>query len=60
MDRMPIDESLAFTARLELAPGLAGEAGQQWQRDLLAAWYRQTAVRDFWKFARQWQNGRAA
>ncbi len=54
MKEMPLDESLAFTARLELAPGLTGEEAAVWQSALLAAWYAQDEVRHFWEFARQW------
>lgn len=57
MKQMPIDESLAFTIQLELRPGLTGLEGANWRAELLAAWYAQTEVTNFWQFARRWNHG---
>lgn len=54
MQKMDLDPSLAFTAQLELAPGLTSDEGAQWRSGLLEAWYRQNTVTNFWSFARQW------
>jgi hypothetical protein len=54
MQEMDLDPTLAFTALIELAPELSGERSAQWKRDLMAAWYAQDRVTNFWKFARQW------
>lgn len=54
MQEMPLDPSLAFTAQLELAPGLTQAEGEVWRAALLRDWYRQDAVRNFWDFARNW------
>jgi hypothetical protein len=49
-----LDPSLAFTAQLELRPGMAGEQGEAWRGALLASWYAQDEVRNLWSFARQY------
>lgn len=54
MQKMDLDPSLAFTALIELAPGLSAAEGEQWKKGLLAEWYKQDAISNFWRFARQW------
>lgn len=53
MRQMDLDPSLAFTALIELAPGLSAAESQEWKRGLLEEWYKQDAISDFWRFARQ-------
>lgn len=57
MQQMPIDESLAFTALLEMDPAyrnLSPLACTRRRDALLRAWYAQDEVRNMWAFARQW------
>ena len=59
MNKTQLDESLAFTALLEMDPvyrDLACTGGDAAARRdaLLEAWYAQTEVKNFWAFARQW------
>jgi hypothetical protein len=57
VQRMPIDESMAFTALLEMDPhfrNLSSAAGTVRRDALLKAWYAQDEVRNMWAFARKW------
>ena len=54
MKEMPIDSSLAFTAQMEVRPGLTSKEGDAWRGALLAAWYAQEAELNMWNFARQY------
>lgn len=57
MQPMAIDESLAFTALLELDPTYRNLSplGCQVRREaLLKAWYAQDDIRNMWDFTRAW------
>lgn len=62
MLRTQLDESLAFTALLEMDPtfrNLTSEAGQRRINALLLAWYAQEEVKNMWAFARKWLDDEA-
>ena len=57
MQPMPIDESLAFTALLELDPHyrkLSSAACAVRREALLRDWHAQETVRNMWDFTRRW------
>ncbi len=62
MRKTDLDPSLAFTALLDRGAldGLTTAEGDALRGELLAAWYAQGEVRDFYAFTGQWLEGRAA
>lgn len=54
MRTMPFDESLAFTALLDLDPGMTSAESTARGKELLDAWHAQTAETNFWRFAASW------
>lgn len=62
MLRTQLDESLAFTALLEMDPAfrnLTSDAGSNRVNALLLAWYAQAEVKNMWSFARKWLDAEA-
>jgi len=53
VQEMDLDPSLAFTAQLEVRPGLTAGEGEAWRGALRAAYYEQEKIRNMMDFARQ-------
>jgi hypothetical protein len=57
MRKTCLDESLAFTALLDMYPGFGPmpvAEGAKLREALLADWYAQEKVRSMWAFAKAW------
>lgn len=61
MQEMDLDPSLAYTALLDAGAleGMSPEQGAALRAELLADWYAQETVRDFYRFTRHWLAQRA-
>lgn len=57
MQPMPIDESLAYTALMNLDPGFGSrtvDEGAKVREELLNDYYAQEDIRNLWDFTRVW------
>lgn len=54
MRKMDWDPSLAFTALLDLDPGMTSAEMETRKHALLDAWHAQNAETNFWHFAAGW------